>query len=69
LRKRKNFFDCGNSQKIRNKNLIIMQTEALSQFCKSIGLKIDEIILSPKIEEIDGSELKITILPKNITKI
>ncbi len=68
LRKRKNFFDCGISQKIRNKNLILMQTEALSNFCNSIGLKIDEIILSPKIDQLNVNDIKINILPYKMSK-
>ena len=63
FRKRKNFFECGRSQKLKHKNLIIMHSEALSQFCASIGLKIDEIILSPYIES-EISEIKVTILPE-----
>ena len=44
-----------------------MHSEALSQFCASIGLKIDEIILSPYIES-EISEIKVTILPEKKNK-
>ena len=68
FRRRKNYFECAKSQKIRNKNLIIMHAEHLSKFCKSIGLKIDEIILSPILNQTNEFKTKITILPNNSTK-
>ena len=49
-RKRKNFFDCKKRPKIKYKHLILMHAEVLSQFYSSIGLKIYEIILSPKTD-------------------
>jgi hypothetical protein len=48
FRKRNNFFACGKSQKISNKKLICQQTESLSDLSSTMGLKINEIILSPE---------------------
>ena len=67
FRRRKNYFECTRSQIIRNQNLIKMHAEYLSRFCKSIGLKLDEIILSPNNEEMNESDTKITIFPNRIT--
>ena len=66
FRKRKNFFTCGKSQKISNKKLICQQTESLSDLSSTMGLKINEIILSP--ENSQQSLPKITILPVKISK-
>ena len=46
FRRRKNYTSCAQSQKTRFKNLIRLHLDHLTQFCNSIGLKINEIILS-----------------------
>ena len=65
LRKRKNYFLCTNNQKILQKKLICTHTEDLSTLSQTIGLTINEIILTPENHE--QSIPKITILPENIT--
>ena len=46
-KQRKNYFDCALRNRYKQKSAILKQTQEISQFCKSIGLKINEIILSP----------------------
>ena len=62
IRKRKNFFKLSKSQKNKNKRLI--RNEALgsiNKLCKSMGLKINEIKLSPETTGDQDDELKISV--------
>ena len=61
LRKRKKYINCDNSQKWRNREYIASQLDNLSRVCSSLGLKIDEIILSPIFDNNNTEETKITI--------
>ncbi len=60
FRKRKNYFLCSDSQQVLQKKLIASKAEQIANFCVSIGLQLDEIILSPEKE--DRTPLKITVL-------
>lgn len=64
LKKRKNYFECGDRQKCSNRNLIKSQSENLSTLSQSFGLKIDEFVLSP-FKENQKSLPKVTVLPYN----
>ena len=62
-RRRKKFFECSLIQQKRNKKLIKINSQALQQFCNSIGLKIDKIILSPLNDPQVDDAMQITVLP------
>ena len=61
FRRRKHYINCSYAQQKRNKHLISLHLENLAQFCKSIGFKIDEIILSPNIDNSQIHNTKIVI--------
>jgi len=64
---RKNYFDCALRNRYKQKSVILKQTQEISQFCKSIGLKINEIILSPDDEDpFTIEKTKITVLSSEI---
>ncbi len=69
IRKRKNYFNCNRVQKWKNRNLIGSRLDVISQFCGSLGLKIDEIIHSPinPINNIQTDLTKITVLEQDAT--
>ena len=46
LHKRKNFFECTERQKYRNKKLIKNQTKQLTNFTNTLGIELNEIILT-----------------------
>ena len=60
---KKSFFDVKRSQKRRNRNLIRMKSDILSKFCETIGLQVDEIILSRKQDV--ARKPKITIIEQS----
>ena len=64
---RKNYFDYALRNRYKQKSAILKQTQEISQFCKSIGLKINEIILSPDDEDpFTIEKTKITVLSSEI---
>jgi hypothetical protein len=66
-KQRKNYFDCALRNRYKQKSAILKQTQEISQFCKSIGLKINEIILSPDDEDpFTIIKTKITVLSSEI---
>ena len=66
-KQRKNYFDCALRNRYKQKSAILKQTQETSQFCKSIGLKINEIILSPDDEDpFKIEKTKITVLSSEI---
>ena len=66
-KQRKNYFDCALRNRYKQKSAILKQTQEISQFCKSIGLKINEIILSPDDEDpFTIEKTKITVLSSEI---
>ena len=69
-RKRKNYINVNRSQKWRNKELIARRLNDFSEFCSTMGLKLDEIILSPMLTDnnINTDETKITIIENSKTK-
>ena len=69
IRKRKNFLTLSKSQKNKNKRLI--RNEALgsiARLCRSMGLKINEIKLSPETAEDEDDDLKISVSESQYTK-
>jgi len=62
---KKSFFDVKRSQKRRNRNLIRMKSDILSKFCETIGLQVDEIILSRKQDV--ARKPKITIIEQSLS--
>ena len=42
---KKNFFECSIRNQYKQKALILKKSEELSEFCRSFGLKINELIL------------------------
>jgi hypothetical protein len=65
-KKRKNYSDCSDRHQITQKKLIQNQSEQLCQFSQSIGLKINEIILSP--EDNNDCKPKVTVLQKDYSE-
>ena len=63
--RRKNYLNCGPSQKNRFKNMIIAQLNQVALFCNSIGLKINELVLSDNINHSNTEKTKITVLENN----
>ena len=69
LRKRKYYMNCNTSQKRRNKEFIASHLNDLANFCSSLGLKIEEIILSPILSDNNNTDnTKITIIENFKTK-
>lgn len=66
LRKRKNYYVCSDSQQILQKKMIASKTDQLSNLSQTVGLQINEIILSPEIEH--AITPKITVLPFEISE-
>jgi len=66
LKKTKNYFDYALRNRYKQKSAILKQTQEISQFCKSIGLKINEIILSPDDDPFTIEKTKITVLSSEI---
>jgi hypothetical protein len=64
FRRRKNYFECSKSHKLRLQELIRQNSYVLSNFCASIGLKIDQIILSRREELRDLPRCTISVLPQ-----
>jgi len=62
-RRKKKHFECSRSQQKRNRELMRQHAHALSIFCKRIGLKIDQITMSPIDEINDLPRFKISVLP------
>ena len=70
LQKRKNFFECTERQKYRNKKLIKNQTKQLTNFTNTLGIELNEIILTPVFKKSQTFENvpKVTILPFEISE-
>jgi hypothetical protein len=68
LKRRKNFFECSDRQKYNHKKLIKNKTKLASHLSKSIGLKLNEIILTPvhKKAQLLNNLPKVTVLPYEI---
>jgi len=66
-RKRKhliNFFDSSQTNKYYQKEFILNHADLLNDFCKSLGLKVNEIVLVPNDEDpFTSTKTKVTILP------
>jgi len=68
IRKRKNYFALSRSQKKKSKNLIKAEAlNGLNRFCKSMGLKINEMKLGPVESEESENEIEIDISKFNLT--
>jgi hypothetical protein len=61
LRRRKNHFECQHAQQERNKNLIKRQAASLNAFCRSIGLKINKLILNRNDDLLDENDVEKSI--------
>ena len=68
MKKKKNFFDCSLRNKYKQKALIVNHAQELSEFGRSVGLKINEIILTPNNEETNSSKMRISVLPNEISQ-
>ena len=61
LRKRKNYFEVEHAQRERDIKLIKRESSKLNAFCRSIGLKIDKILLNRDDLELDEHALEKSI--------
>jgi hypothetical protein len=65
-RKRKNYFDCNYKHKSKQLKFILEQAKHLGDLSKTIGLKINEIVLGPTT--IEQNIPKITVSPLDISE-
>jgi len=67
-RKRKNYFESKKSSKIHKKKSIANEAKHLINFCKSLGLRVNEIVLGPDDgNDEDDFAPKITIFKCNLS--
>ena len=66
-RKRKNYFEVTGQGKLDCKKMILNQTKNLSDVAQTIGLKINEIILTPDDQDNKQDSTKITVLNDNFS--
>jgi len=66
-RKRKNYFEVTSQGKLDCKKMILNQTKYLSDVAQTIGLQINEIILTPNDQDNKQDFTKITVLNDNFS--
>jgi len=65
LKTKKKYFDCERNKKFLHKKSILNQSKELSDFSKSIGLRIKEIILTPGDDDQNQNQIKTKITVMN----
>jgi hypothetical protein len=58
---KKNFFECSIRNQYKQKALILKKSEELSEFCRSFGLKINELILAANDENPTRAKISIKV--------
>jgi hypothetical protein len=70
FKRRKNYFDCEKNTKFQQKKAIANEAKKFQDFCKSFGLRINEIILGPNEgNDEDNLAPKITVLSCNLSDV